>query len=133
MKKVLTAALLALSIGSVSAQTKLSEVSRFAPQSIQLGTLKQGVPATATFTVTNTSSRALTIEKVIPACGCTLADYTKSPIPPGKTGTITATYNAAAVGTFSKSVNVKFAGIEELATLGISGEVKPASTTASSQ
>lgn len=130
MRKVLATAALALSFFAASAQTKVSDVSRFTPESIQLGTLKQGVPATATFTVTNTSSKALTIEKAIPGCGCTLADYTKSPILPGKTGTITATYNAAAAGTFNKSISVKFAGIDDVATLNISGEVKAAATTA---
>ncbi len=130
MKRLFSVLLLALSLHTAHAQTKASDVARFAPETVQLGTLTQGVPATATFTVTNTGKSPLIIEKAIPGCGCTLAEYTKTPILPGKTGTITATYNAAAAGPFSKTVSVKFFKVDDVATLSISGEVKVAGTAA---
>lgn len=130
MKNLFATICLALSLHAASAQTKAGDVARFSPESVQLGVLKQGVPATATFTVTNTGKKPLIIEKAIPSCGCTLADYTKTPILPGKTGTITATYNAAAAGPFSKNLNIKFFEIDEMATLAISGEVKAAGVAA---
>jgi Protein of unknown function (DUF1573) len=64
------------------------------------------------------------IETVTPGCGCTKSDYTKEPIKPGKTGTITATYNAATPGKFSKQVRVKLLGIEEEQVLTILGNVE---------
>lgn len=130
MKKLFTTLAFALSLHAVQAQTKVSEVARFTSETVNLGTVRQGVPATATFTVTNMGTKPLIIEKAVPACGCTLADYTKAPIAPGQTGTIKATYNAAAAGPINKSVNVKFAGLEDVTTLTISGEVKASGVAA---
>lgn len=132
MKKLLSMLLLAAasSTASFAQQLKVAQTARFNTENVQLGKIQQGHPATATFIVTNTGKVPLTIYQTIPSCGCTTPDYTKTPILPGKTGTVTATYNAAALGTFSKSVTVKFAGVEDVATLGISGEVMPAAGTA---
>lgn len=111
---------------------KVSDVAKFSSQTVDLGRVKVGSPVTGTFTVTNIGTTPLIIENVQPSCGCTKSDYTKEPIAPGKTGSITATYNAAAVGNFSKSVYVKFAGIAEQISLNIIGTVysdaAPAST-----
>ncbi|MFN9710802.1 MAG: DUF1573 domain-containing protein [Bacteroidota bacterium] len=106
------------------AQTKKAdELAKFSSETVDLGTVKKGNPVTATFTLTNISKEDLVIENVTPGCGCTKSDYTKEPIKPGKTGTITATYNAANVGKFSKSVYVKFMGVEEQKSISIVGDV----------
>jgi hypothetical protein len=105
------------------AQKTAADVAKFTSETLDLGKLKQGVPATATFTVTNIGKEPLIIEQASPTCGCTIGDYTKSPIAPGKTGTITATYNAAAVNHFDKHLNVKFAGVDELKSITITGDV----------
>jgi hypothetical protein len=52
------------------------------------------------------------------------SDFTKEPIKPGKTGKITATYNAATVGNFNKTVYVKFLGITEQKSVAILGVVE---------
>lgn len=107
------------------AQTKKSaDVLKFTSETVDLGKVKVGNPVTALFTVTNIGTEDLLIESVTPGCGCTKSDYTKEPIKPGKTGTITATYNAAAVGNFSKTVSVKFLGIDEQKSLVILGIVQ---------
>jgi hypothetical protein len=125
MKKLFTAIAIMAAISTTSyAQTKVSDIAKFNTESIDLGKLKQGVPTTATFIVKNISKKPLLIEKTMPSCGCTAAEYTKTPILPGKTGTVTATYNAAALGKFNKSVSVKFAELPDITTLGISGEVE---------
>ena len=125
MKKLFTAIAIMAAISTTSfAQTKVTDVAKFNTESIELGKLKQGVPATATFVIKNIGKKPLMIEKTIPSCGCTAADYTKTPILPGKSGTVTATYNAAAMGKFNKSVSVKFAEIPDITTLAISGEVE---------
>lgn len=111
---------------------KVSDVAKFTAMTVDLGRVKVGSPVTGTFTVTNIGTTPLIIENVQPSCGCTKSDYTKEPIAPGKSGSITATYNAAAVGNFNKSVYVKFAGIPEQISLNIIGTVftdaAPAST-----
>jgi hypothetical protein len=116
-----------------TAQTKkAADVAKFTSSTVDLGRVKVGSPVTGTFTVTNVGTTPLVIENVQPSCGCTKSDYTKAPIEPGKDGTITATYNAAVVGNFNKSVYVKFAGINEQVALNIIGTVytdaAPAST-----
>lgn len=102
---------------------KVADVAKFETESIDLGKLKQDNPSTATFIVTNISNEPLIIEQANPTCGCTISDYTKSPIAPGKTGTIKATYNAKAVGPIDKHLTVKFAGVDEVKSIGIKGEV----------
>ena len=116
--------LAAVVITSVAvAQKKLDEVAKFTTETINLGTLKVGNPSTATFQVTNIGVEPLIIETANPTCGCTIGDYTKSPILKGKQGKITATYNAASVGPFTKTMTVKFAGIDEVKSITITGEV----------
>ena len=105
------------------AQKTAADVAKFASETIDLGKVKQGVPATATFVITNVGTEPLIIEQANPTCGCTMGDYTKSPIAPGKTGTITATYNAAAANHFDKHLTVKFAGVDELKSITITGDV----------
>jgi archaellum component FlaG (FlaF/FlaG flagellin family) len=70
------------------------------------GKIPQGTPVTTTFTVKNTGKAPLLISGVQASCGCTTPSYTKEPIAPGKTGTITATYNAAAIGDFNKTITI---------------------------
>ncbi|HRB55921.1 MAG TPA: DUF1573 domain-containing protein, partial [Ferruginibacter sp.] len=64
---------------------------------IDMGKLQQGTPTTAIFTVANIGNTPLIIEQANPTCGCTIGDYTKSPIAPGQNGEIKATYNAVGV------------------------------------
>lgn len=105
------------------AQKTVADVAKFESETIDLGKVKQGVPATATFVVKNVGTEPLIIEQANPTCGCTMGDYTKSPIAPGKTGTITATYNAAAANHFDKHLTVKFSGVDELKSITITGDV----------
>lgn len=109
----------------IMAQVKVSDKVKFTSEIVDLGTVKQGNPVTGTFTLTNISNEPLIIENVTPGCGCTKSDYTKEPILPGKTGTITATYNAASAGNFSKTVYIKFKDIDEQKSVSITGKVVP--------
>ena len=52
-----------------------------------------------------------------------MGDYTKSPIAPGATGFISAKFNAANAGHFDKHLTVKFAGVDELKSITITGDV----------
>ncbi len=122
MKKVLLA-LLALVSTTTFAQKKVADVATFSTENYDLGKIKQNVPATAQFIVTNISKEPLVIEAANPTCGCTISDYTKSPIPPGGTGYIKATYNASGMGAIHKTLTVKFAGVDELKSINLTGEV----------
>jgi hypothetical protein len=123
MKKILLASLFFTMTASSFAQKKVADVAKFATETINLGNIKQGVPTKGTFTLTNISNQPLIIEQANPTCGCTISDYTKAPIAAGKNGTINATYNAASPGHFDKHLTVKFAGIDEVKSITLTGDV----------
>lgn len=121
MKQLFVLAFLCLSAVAFG-QTK-NDV-KFTAMKHSFGKIKQNIPATYTFTFKNAStSKPLIIETATAQCGCTTPEYPKSPIGKSKTGTIKVTYNAAAMGAFTKTVTVKFANIAEPITLTIDGEV----------
>jgi hypothetical protein len=118
MKKLLLSLFItAISIITVNAQATFKTTKH------NFGKIKHNVPATYTFTFTNTGSTPLVIESAVAGCGCTTPEYPKNPIAKGKTGTIKVTYNAATVGAFTKDVTVKFLKQTEPVVLNISGEV----------
>jgi len=105
------------------AQKKADDVAKFKTEVIDMGKLQQGSPTTAIFTVANIGKEPLIIEQANPTCGCTIGDYTRSPIAPGQNGEIKATYNAAGVGHFEKRLTVKFAGADDMKSITIKGDV----------
>ena len=121
MKKLLLS-LTAFALSTALFAQSDSAVARFNSTTIDLGKIKQDNPTTATFEVTNIGTEPLVIEQATPTCGCTIGDYTKEPIAPGKTGFVKATYNAKNVGMFEKRLNVKFAGYD-MRPITIKGEV----------
>ena len=123
MKKLLLS-LIAFTVTTVLfAQKTAADVAKFETETINQGTLKLNEPKEVRFIVTNISKEPLIIEQANPTCGCTMGDYTKSPIAPGATGFISAKFNAATVGHFDKHLTVKFAGIDEMKSITISGDV----------
>ncbi len=65
------------------------------PDSIQnFGTLEQGKEMKIVFHVLNNGNKPLLIADAKPSCGCTVANFTKSAIAPGKEGEITGTFNS---------------------------------------
>jgi hypothetical protein len=122
MKRLLLAIAL-LSSTSLFAQKKANDIAKLSVDTYDFGKIKQNVPAEATITVTNVGTEPLLIEEARPSCGCTVSDYTKSPIAPGKTGTIKATFNAAALGQIDKTLTVKFAGADDVKFVKLTGEV----------
>lgn len=122
MKKLLLAGLVLFST-SLFAQKKADDIAKLDVETYNFGKIKQNVPAKATITVTNVGTEPLLIEQASPSCGCTVSDYTKTPIAPGKTGTINATYNAVSLGQIDKTLTVKFAGADDVKFVKLTGEV----------
>jgi hypothetical protein len=107
-------------------------VNKFNPESaifswiateFNFGKIKVGVPVTYEFSFTNSGQIPLVISTVQASCGCTVTSYTKDPIEPGAKGFVKATYNAANVGQFTKTVTVNANTDEGVAQLTIKGEV----------
>ena len=79
-----------------------------------------------TFRFRNTSRKPVVIIAVQTSCGCTVPDYPKRPIMPGKRGEVTLTYNPAdRPGPFSRDAEVYVAGRQVAARLTVDGSVVP--------
>jgi hypothetical protein len=127
MKKLLfIAAAFIVSAGAMAQKTMVDSFAKFNVDKYDFGKIKQNVPATYTFEVTNRSDKPLVIENAHATCGCTTPEYQKDPILPGKTSKIKVGYNAVNPNHFDKQVFVKFAGVDEEKVLAITGEVLPA-------
>jgi hypothetical protein len=87
------------------------------------GKIPQNMPATYTFEFTNTGAQPITVTKAQPSCSCTVPDYTKEPVLPGKEGYVKATFNAHNPGAFNKTITVSTDGGDGNVILKISGEV----------
>lgn len=89
----------------------------------EFGTILWKNPVTATFKITNDGNRPLVISNVTTSCGCTVADWTKEPIAPGKTGLVSSVFDAKALGRFQKSVGIYCNASDKPIYVNIRGEV----------
>lgn len=87
------------------------------------GKVKLNSPVTHEFRFTNSGSTPLVISTVQASCGCTVTEYSREPIAPGGEGFVKATYDAAKLGTFNKTVIVNANAEEGVVKLSIKGEV----------
>ena len=89
------------------------------------GDIEKGKPVTYEFSFTNTTNETVLITTVKPACGCTAANYTKTPIKPGEKGMVAATFNAASPGGFQKTVTIltKEGAVDASKTVSFKGKV----------
>lgn len=95
---------------------------------------EQDGKVTHVFEFTNTGSSPLLIQRVQASCGCTTPDWTKTPIEPGKKGTVTATYNPQGrPGSFNKQITVYSNASNENEVLYIKGTVNSQQQAASNE
>ena len=125
MKKILfvTAAFILATGVAVAQKTMAKDFAKFNTEIHDFGKIKQSIPATYVFELTNITNKALVIENAHATCGCTVPEYQKEPIMPGKTAKVKVQYSAANGGPFDKTVYVKLAGVDEEKALKIVGEV----------
>ena len=110
----MTKKLVLLSIFCISAfnlfaqkqQNNQKELITFTEKIHDYGTIEVGSPGDCVFIFTNNMKTALVISNVKPSCGCTVANWPKQPILPGKTGVIKLNYNTKIPGTFNKTIVV---------------------------
>lgn len=91
---------------TASAQTDTKAEFKFTEEKHDFGKVPQGKPVTTEFAFTNIGAEPLILTEVKPTCGCTIADYTKTPVKHGEKGTIKITYNAAVEAPFNKTIVV---------------------------
>lgn len=98
-------------------------VMKFAKETHDFGKIEQGKPVTHVFEFKNTGADPVVINDAQASCGCTKPNWTREPIMPGKTGTVSATFNAAAAGQFTKTVTVTSNAEAGQTVLYLKGEV----------
>ncbi len=118
MKITFSALVFALSLAAAPAfsQEFQAKATSYSPASAELvwsatshdfGAIPKGTPVKAVFTVKNTTDQTLLLKEVKASCGCTATGYSQAPIAPGASTEITATYNAASPGVFTKNITVR--------------------------
>lgn len=128
MKKLIFLSVMLLcSVTAVMAQ-KPAQI-KFDSTTHDFGTFSESEPkVTCTFTYTNVGEQPLVVNQAIASCGCTVPEYTKTPIKPGEKGEIKVTYNGAGKfpGYFKKSITVRTNGSVEMTRLYIEGNMTEA-------
>jgi len=112
MKKILLLAFVSAGLG-LSAQTQTAPsqtqaqpqvtpspdpnapVMTFKVDTMNFGTVTQGTIVERDYVFTNTGKEPLVITSATGSCHCTVPDFPKEPIPPGKTGTIHVKFDSA--------------------------------------
>lgn len=114
-------------INMLSSNTSASAASvSWKSETIDVGEILQNKPKEIVFEFKNTGKTTVIITNVQGSCGCTATEYTKTPILPGESGKVVATFNAAIVGAFSKTVTVTTNSSETPSVLTLKGTVKAA-------
>ena len=70
-------------------------VMTFKTKEHDFGTIAQGEKVETVFNFKNTGESNLVISKAVGSCGCTVPEYPKEPIAPGKTAKILVSFNSA--------------------------------------
>ncbi|MEO9968182.1 MAG: DUF1573 domain-containing protein [Reichenbachiella sp.] len=127
MKKYLAFLTLAAALVSfnfvMKSDNPVSAVMSWSTTEVDFGKIELNKPVIAEFKFQNTGTTPLLVVSAQGSCGCTVADFTKGEIEPGAYGEVTATYNAAKVGVFNKTVTVNANTSTGPITLKIQGEV----------
>jgi uncharacterized protein (DUF58 family) len=76
-------------------ETAPGAVISFKESSIDFGDIVQGQKVEHTFVLTNTGSAPLVISNVAATCGCTVPNWPKEPVAPGKSAEIKVSFNSA--------------------------------------
>jgi len=73
---------------------KLPEFS-FQKELYNFGIITEGDKVSYSYSFTNTGNTDLIINNASASCGCTVPEFPKEPVPPGKTGVIHVVFNSA--------------------------------------
>ena len=128
MKKIIVlTALLLCAVTTTFAQD--SPKIKFEETSHNFGTFPETEPVQkCVFKFTNVGNQPLVINQAVASCGCTVPEYTKTPIPPGGKGTVEVTYNGKGKfpGHFKKSITIRTNGIYAVTRIYIEGNMTEA-------
>ena len=125
MRKIIMMTLMLLCCITATMAQKPAEI-KFDKLTHNFGTFSEDAPVVnCTFTYTNVGEQPLVINQALASCGCTVPEYTKTPVQPGEKGEIKVTYNGAGKfpGHFKKSITIRANGAVEMTRLYIEGDM----------
>jgi hypothetical protein len=132
MKKLLLVCAVVLGFAfTASAQDNEKAEFKFNEEKHDFGKIPQGTPVTTIFEFTNIGQEPLILTDVKPSCGCTIAEFTKTPVKRGDKGEIKITYNAAVVAPFNKPIIITSNAKTPQKYINIIGEVVAAAAAKS--
>lgn len=107
MKKFILVIALVIGFGvTVNAQTKPAEF-KFETETHDFGKIPLNKPAVYSFNFTNIGDLPLIISKIETTCGCTVGEYTKTPVKKGEKGFVKVTMTPSGVALpFNKAITV---------------------------
>jgi hypothetical protein len=123
MKKIVLVLFVGLLGFSLTAQDKMAKI-EFKTETIDYGVIEKGSDGVRIFEFTNTGNAPLIISKVSSSCGCTIPNWSKDPVMPGKSGEIQVKYDTNRVNPIRKAITVISNADTPTRVLKIIGEVK---------
>jgi len=106
----------------------------FEKETHDYGTIKNGADGTCEFKFKNIGKEPITITNAKGSCGCTVPEWPKEPIAPGKSSSVKVSYDSKRAGAINKNITltVQNSAKDKTATkmLYIKGNVEQAPTDA---
>lgn len=132
MKKVLLSIVVCLfAFIGANAQDKGGPIIEMKKEVHDYGTIENGADGTCEFKFKNTGQSDLVISNCRASCGCTVPTWSKDPIAPGKSGSITVKYDTKRTGSINKAITITSNAVNEPSkVVKITGTIKPAATEA---
>lgn len=96
---------------------------KFETNEFDFGELNLNADGNCSFKFYNAGKTPLIIHKVETSCGCTVPEWPKKPIKPGKQGEILINYDTSHPGMFNKTITVFYNGENSPIVLSIKGKV----------
>src|SRR5690554_3666071 len=124
MKKLMLSLTLLMSV-LFAVQANQGPVATWKETTIDYGAIKQGEDGTRVFEVTNTGNAPLIISNATGSCGCTVPEWPKEPVLPGRKAEIKVHYDTNRLGSFTKTVTVVSNSPNNTDVLQIKGNVLP--------
>ncbi|RFM28148.1 DUF1573 domain-containing protein [Deminuibacter soli] len=98
----------AAELEKVQADTANYTTIQWLDSTVNFGTVNFGEQVKVTFRFKNTGTKPLILSNVVAGCGCTVPDFTKSPVAPGEQGVVTGAFdsNKSHPGSVRKNIRV---------------------------
>jgi hypothetical protein len=127
MKSIYTLLFVIVSSLFQSVAQTISTAISFEEKSYDFGRILENKgKASHTFVFINKAKMPVAIDGITSGCGCTTADYTKSPVKPGSIGTVTVSFNPLyRPGFFSKEVVIYSNNRKNISRVWVKGTVIP--------